>query len=109
VPPNSVQNALDVAALLELSAERDLWRAYADTAWRDGYRAGRADAAAEFSHGYAAAVADVKAAEHALPGYLRGQREIEERRWILRGEDRARGTFADPHPADFPGRGRDAA
>ena len=94
--------------ILDLSAERQLWERLIDEAWRDGYRAALGQLAEAEAGGYARAVADVKAAQHALPHHLRGLREIEERRWIVRGEQRTRKTFGNPHPADYPGK-RDAA
>ncbi len=42
--------------------------------------------------GYAAAIADVKAAEHALYDHLAGRAAIEERRWTVRGQHRTRAT-----------------
>jgi hypothetical protein len=59
-----------------------------------------------WSEGYAAAIADVKAAEHGLVSIFGDAAEIEARRW--RGEPRTRATFGKPHPADYPGK-RDAA
>jgi hypothetical protein len=71
-------------------------------------RLAAAAAAAEreraWSAGYAAAVADIKAAEHALTNHLRGlPREVE--RWAVRGEPRTRAEFGKPHPGDYPGKG----
>jgi hypothetical protein len=57
-----------------------------------------------WAEGYAAAVADVKAAQHALYNHLRGLAEIEARRWTVRGEPRTRATFGQPHKDDYPGR-----
>jgi hypothetical protein len=68
---STIGHAPDTAAFLALSDERDLWRAHADAMWRDGYRAGCAGAADEFSRGYAAAIADVKAVEHGLVNVVR--------------------------------------
>ncbi len=99
VPPQG-----ELAALLALSDERDTWTRRLLAAWQQGYAAG---AAGQFDAGYAAAIADVKAAEHALPDYLNGLRDTEERRWALRGETRTRATFADPHHADRNSRKHD--
>jgi hypothetical protein len=90
----------DTARTLAESAERDLWDDLVLAAWRDGYRAG---AAAEYSRGYQAAIADVKSAEHDLVAYL-STRPGETVRWALRGEPRTRATFGQPHRDDYPGR-----
>lgn len=55
------------------------------------------------SEGYAAAIADVKAAEHGIVGIFRDVAETEARRWTLRGEQRTRATFSHPHEDDYPG------
>jgi hypothetical protein len=62
--------ALQAAAaqLLALSDERDRQLAARLAACRQGYAAG---AAGQFSAGYAAAIADVKAADHAIVGAIR--------------------------------------
>jgi hypothetical protein len=57
------------------------------------------------SEGYAAAIADVKAAEHGLVAIFRDVAETEARRWTLRGEPRTRATFGQPHKDDYPGQG----
>jgi hypothetical protein len=57
-----------------------------------------------WSEGYAAAVADIKRAEHALVNHLR-QLPKETERWAVRGEPRTRATFGQPHKDDYPGRG----
>ena len=96
------------AELLEQSAERDHQLVLRLDAWREGYAAAAAQFAEHEARGYARAVADVKAAQHGLYSHLRGLREIEERRWTVRGQQRTRKTFGRPHPADYPGK-RDAA
>jgi hypothetical protein len=88
-----------------ISDERDRQLALRLDAWREGYDAG---AAGQFEAGYAAAIADVKAAQHGLYNHLRRCRETEDGRWIVRGQQRTRKTFGNPHPADYPGK-RDAA
>jgi len=93
-------------AVLDRSSERDRWLSRLLDAWRQGYAAG---AAGQFDAGYAAAIADVKAAQHALPDHLNGQHEAQERRWVLRGETRTRATFAGTHPADRIPRKRDVS
>jgi hypothetical protein len=85
------------ADLLAMSAERDRQLRLRNEAWLDGYAAG---AVGQFDAGYAAAIADVKAAQHALYNHLRGGRELEERRWGPGG----RAHFADPRPGDYPGK-----
>jgi hypothetical protein len=57
-----------------------------------------------WSEGYAAAIADVKAAEHGIVAIFRDVAETEARRWTLRGEPRTRATFGQPHQDDYPGR-----
>jgi hypothetical protein len=91
--------------LLGLSDKRDRQLELRQAAWAEGYRAG---AAGQFEAGYAAAIADVKAAQHALYNHLRRWHEAEDGRWIVRGQQRTRKTFGNPHPADYPGK-RDAA
>jgi hypothetical protein len=86
------------ALVLEMSGAAD---AHALAMWKDGYRVG---AAGQFEAGYAAAVADVKAAEHGLADHLRGL-PAESVRWAVRGEPRIRVTFGRPHGDDYPGQG----
>jgi hypothetical protein len=57
-----------------------------------------------WSEGYLAAVAELKAVQLGLYDQLRGVREIEVRRWTVRGEPRTRATFGQPHKDDYPGR-----
>lgn len=54
--------------------------------------------------GYATAIEQVKAAQHALYNVARDLGRVERGRWWLRGEPRTRATFGQPHPDDFPGR-----
>ena len=51
VPTATLPAAADIAALLELSYERDLWMRRLDVAWREGWRIG-------FAAGHAAGRAD---------------------------------------------------
>jgi hypothetical protein len=83
--------------LLAESNERDRQLRLRLAAWEDGWRAG---AAGEYTRGYQAAVADIKAAEHALYDYLRSG-PAETVRWALRGEPRTRATFGQPHRDDI--------
>jgi hypothetical protein len=90
----------DDARYLALSDALDAAEDHALAMWGDGYRAGAAGA---FAAGYAAAVADVKAADHALHDHLRAL-PTEAERWAVRGEPRTRATFGQPHRDDHPGR-----
>jgi hypothetical protein len=89
-----------VAELVERSDLLDLSLKLRLRAWRDGYREG---ARGQYEAGYAAAIADVKGAQHALYNHLRRVRELEDGRWIVRGQQRTRKTFGHPHPNDFTG------
>ncbi len=93
-----LRQAADIASLLALSDERDLWSRRILDAERRGYQRGRADG---YDAGYTDGILGRKRARHqaveALDVYLR--------RWKLRGETRTRSTFGQPHPADYPGRG----
>jgi hypothetical protein len=93
-------------AMLDLSDERDLWQQWLFDAQRAAYRAGYADGCAD-----AQREAD-RAWSQRLPLTVRDgpdHAEIEAARWEVRGERRTRETFGYPHPADFPGRSREAA
>lgn len=100
-----------VAAVLELSDERDRWlnrilaleqaayereRAGYTSGLSDGQDIGRHRLRDELAEDWRVMAADVP---HG-PTWA----EVEERRWTVRGERRTRETFADPHPGDFPGR-----
>lgn len=51
--------------------------------------------------------AEAKAEKATQHGLLQALRDAEpEERWRVRGQQRTRQTFADPHPRDFPGRQR---
>src|SRR5947208_13457843 len=75
-----------VAEVLAESELRDLELRLRLDAWADGYRVG---ADGQFSAGYAAAVADMKAAEHAIWNHVR-HLPTEAERWAVRGERRTR-------------------
>ena len=90
------------AEILGLSAERDRQLELRLAAWRDGYATAAAQFADWEARGYACAVADVKAAQHALVNHVRGL-PADAGRWVVRGEPRTRRTFGDPHPGDFGG------
>lgn len=99
-----------VAALvLSQSAERDAQLKLRHRAYREGYLEGSHD---QWSAGYAAAIEDVKAAEHEIAARL----HLDLPRWHLccgrcrraghrtgctRCEDRTRATFGQPHPDDY--------
>lgn len=101
-----------VAELLDRSDERDVQLTLRHADYHRGFLDGVRD---EWSRGYAAAVADVKAADHGIVGEL----QLELRRWHVccgpcrraghqdgcaRCEDRTRATFGSPHPDDYRGR-----
>lgn len=97
-------NAQQMAALAELSDERDRWLERLLRAWREGWRAGYG---AGFREGREDAHREMAAAWHAVadPAASGGSgfAEVEKQRWELRGEPRNRQTFGRPHPDDFPG------
>jgi hypothetical protein len=96
-----------MTALEVLAAEL---AAAADPAAEIRYRQALAREAAEaqreqsWSQGYAAAIADVKRAEHDLVDYFHSMTP-DAVRWAVRGEPRTRATFAQTHPGDYPGKG----
>lgn len=55
-----------VAAVLAYSDEHDLWRAYADAMWRDGWRACLQAQGDRYEAGYADGVAYCKATQKAF-------------------------------------------
>src|ERR1017187_9853159 len=92
-----------VDALIGESGARDLELRAQLGAWRDGYRAGAADAEAQFMAGYAPCASDVKAAQHAIYDHLSREAEAGRWRWAVRGEPRTRETFGQPHTDDHTG------
>jgi hypothetical protein len=95
--------------LLELSDERDVQLELRLRAFREGYLEGSRD---QWSAGYAAAIGDVKAAEHEITARLRVERSPwhvccgrcrrnGHRNGCTRCQDRTRATFGDPHPDDY--------
>jgi hypothetical protein len=94
------------AALLALSDERAQWQKYAldlaRDAYRDGYRDGRADEARDADRAWAAQPRQRVRDGDALA-------DVEARRWKLRGEQRTRETFGQPHPADYKGQRQERA
>ena len=101
----SVTPRADRAALLAVSRERDLQLRLRLAAWREGYRAGWEHG---WRAGYEAADCDQAAswAEVAKPKARSSGRDLERRRWAVRGEPRTRAEFGQPDPADHPGQGR---
>src|SRR5712664_2396009 len=87
--------------LLDLSDERDRQLQLRLDAWRSGWRACETAHADDYDQGYADGLAGRKRRQHDAVAAL----QLYRRRWELRGEARTRQTFADPHPADFKGRG----
>lgn len=87
-------------------------------AYAEGYQRGLAEAERARAEGYVEAIADVKAAEHAIVDAIRRPAEAERRRWHVcclpcrragcragcaGCQDRARGTFGDPAEGDYLG------
>jgi hypothetical protein len=102
---------LDPRALLALSEERELQEALRHADYHRGYLEG---GRSKFEEGYAAAVTDLKTAQHehvaSLAVYLRAWhvccgpcRRAGHRDGCSRCEDRTRETFGRPHPDDHPG------
>ncbi|MGH3220227.1 MAG: hypothetical protein ACRDPY_16245 [Streptosporangiaceae bacterium] len=89
----------EVAGLLDLSDERDLWLRRVLAAWREGYAAAAARLDAEYEHGFTDGVLAVKRAQHGI---------VRDLRQHLRTWDGRRADFGKPRPGDYPGRG-DAA
>jgi hypothetical protein len=93
-----------VAELLSESDRRDLelqariaWAAAEHERGRElGIEEGRRQALAEESAQRREAAGLVQAATSGPT-----QAELQRRRWMLRGEERTRETFADPHPDDY--------
>lgn len=85
------------AELLDLSDERDGQLQLRLDAYRQGYEDGRD---AGYDRGYEDGIAERKRAQQDLVEALK----IHARRWVVRGEPRARETFGRPHPGDFKGR-----
>lgn len=92
-------------ALLELSDERDTWLRRLLGAWADGWRACAAALGDQYERGFADGVASIKRTDHQLVDALDRGRV----RWILRGQERTRDTFGQPHKDDFNGIGNGAA
>lgn len=85
---------LTCAELLDLSAERDLQERRACAMWREGYAAGLAARADDYSHGYADGVAARKHARHLLVDVIGTHLA----RW-----DGLRRDFGKPRPGEYAG------
>jgi hypothetical protein len=90
------------ADLLALSDERDTHLMLRDRAYREGYAEG---ARGQWSAGYAAAMTDMKRVQLDLVATLDLAGDLARRRWVVRGEQRTRETYGQPHPDDYMGRG----
>lgn len=103
--------AMNAAAVLDLSDERDAELELRHRAYQEGHMEG---SRAQWDEGYAAAVADMKRAQHDTVTEL----QLDLRRWHLccgpcrrtghrdgctRCENRTRATFGDAHPDDRGG------
>ena len=85
------------ACLLTLSDLLDGHLRLRLAAYREGYETGHD---AGYDQGYDDGIACRKRAQQDLVEAL----QVHARRWELRGEPRARETFARPHPDDYQGR-----
>jgi hypothetical protein len=87
----------EAAELLDRSDERDAQLELRHRAYAEGYGAGRQAEGSERDALWNRIARQAHA--HGTP-----YAEIERRRWVVRGEQRTRGTFSQPHPGDFQGR-----
>jgi hypothetical protein len=86
-------SASTIAALLELSDERDRYEQRILAAWRDGYRCGELAHACDYDRGV----------DHGIRGYKRATREImEAARLQIRRYGPDSRQFTDPSPLDIP-------
>lgn len=94
-----------VADVLDRSNERDMYVNRITEAHRtgwlagheDGYGDGRRDEAAERDRDWRRIAKPIARGGPSAA-------ELEAKRWTVRGEQRTRDTFGQPHPGDFPGR-----
>ena len=84
---------------LALSDERQLWHQRITDAWHAGLAHGEAIHAGDYARGYTTAITEMKAADRNLVRALATHATI----WAVRGQQRTRHTFAQPHPSDYPG------
>jgi hypothetical protein len=85
--------------LLDPAAEVRYWRALCSEAFRAGVEAGLGRRIGADEETWRVAAGRVRVVS-ASPTHA----ETEVRRWMVRGEQRTRETFGQPHAADFPGR-----
>ena len=93
------------ADLLALSDERDVQLELRRRAYRDGWEAGHMTGVGDGRQAEAAERdrewnAIARPVARGGPAYA----EIERKRWTVRGEQRTRETFGQPHPGDYLGR-----
>ena len=104
--------AAAMAALVEALPDPATEIEYRRRLCREAYERGRARGAAEEHGRQLEDEAQCRREMAALvPGARPGSRsvsfkEVDRCRWIVRGEERTRATFGQPHPDDFPGAGR---
>jgi phosphosulfolactate phosphohydrolase-like enzyme len=93
----------DIAALLALSDERDQWERRLLAAERAGWQAAGRAHADGYHAGYIDGLLRRKHLEHDAVEAAK----LYARRWTLRGEQRTRETFGEPHPGDYQGRAQE--
>lgn len=91
-----VQLGTAIISLLEHSDAMDAQLRLRLAAFREGYAAGHQ---AGYDRGYDDGIMERKRTQQDMLDQLK----VHARRWELRGEPRARETFALPHPGDYPG------
>ncbi|HEY7325288.1 MAG TPA: hypothetical protein VH520_10730 [Streptosporangiaceae bacterium] len=96
-PADPVPLAEVIGSLLEYSDVLDGQLRLRLAAYREGFEHGRE---AGYDQGYDDGIAERKRVQQDLVEALR----VHGRRWVLRGEPRARETFSQPHPDDYQGR-----
>jgi hypothetical protein len=100
--PASLRQA--IGELLDRSDERDVYNARIKAAWSEGWLVGHQIG---YDGGYGEAQRDMARRWHEVadPAARGGPQhaELQRRRWMLRGDQRTRGTFGQGHPDDFPG------
>ena len=97
VPAEPVPLSEVIGGLLELSDLLDGQLRQRLAAYREGYEDGHD---AGYDQGYEDGIAERKRAQQDMLEALK----VHARRWVLRGEPRARETFGRPHPGDFKGK-----
>ena len=100
-PADTRPDQADIAALLELSDERDAHLQLRHQAFREGWRAAELAHADDYQRGLVDGALVRKRAQHEIVELAR----LDALRW---GPD-GREHFADPRPGDFPGRAASAA